>query len=68
MNTNTGPGDIEVVQSSVALTPNLEAMWCELQERADASMFISWSWIGTWLASVPASIDVQASREGIDVR
>ena len=68
MNTNTGPGDIEVVQSSVAQTPNLEAMWCELQERADASMFISWSWIGTWLVSVPASIDVQvlrAERRGV---
>jgi CelD/BcsL family acetyltransferase involved in cellulose biosynthesis len=62
MNNITGTGDIEVVQSSAAQTPNLQAMWCDLQQRADASMFISWSWIGTWLASVPASIDVQLLR------
>ncbi len=62
MNTATGPGDIEVFQSGVAQAPNLEAMWCELQERADASMFTSWSWIGTWLVSMPTSIDVQVLR------
>ena len=68
MNPPTNRGDIEVLQGSVAQAPNLEALWCELQERADASIFISWSWIGTWLASVPASIDVQvlrAERHGV---
>jgi CelD/BcsL family acetyltransferase involved in cellulose biosynthesis len=62
MNPDTGQDNIEVFQSGVAQTPDLEAMWCDLQERADASMFISWSWIGTWLTSVPAPIDVQVVR------
>lgn len=62
MEIKIGPGDIEVTQGRVAHTPMLESLWRELQDRADASMFISWSWIGNWLASLPDHIDVQVVR------
>jgi CelD/BcsL family acetyltransferase involved in cellulose biosynthesis len=33
----------------------LQAEWCELQARADHSFFLSWTWISTWLNSLPAA-------------
>jgi CelD/BcsL family acetyltransferase involved in cellulose biosynthesis len=33
-----------VVQSAL-----LEPIWCDLQSRSEASFFLSWDWIGTWL-------------------
>jgi CelD/BcsL family acetyltransferase involved in cellulose biosynthesis len=44
-----------------SLTPvddlgGLSAQWRALEARADASFFQSWSWIGTWLASLPAGL------------
>jgi CelD/BcsL family acetyltransferase involved in cellulose biosynthesis len=53
---------IDVFLTSAAQTPDLEAMWCELQARADTSLFLSWSWIGCWLVSLPPHIDVQVVR------
>jgi CelD/BcsL family acetyltransferase involved in cellulose biosynthesis len=62
MSTLPSPSAVDVVMTRAAETPNLQALWRDLQERADASMFISWTWIGSWLASLPADIDVQAVR------
>lgn len=60
--TETITGDIKVFQTPAAQTPNLESMWRELQDRADGSFFISWSWIGAWLAGLPSDLEVQLVR------
>jgi CelD/BcsL family acetyltransferase involved in cellulose biosynthesis len=44
-----------------ALT-ELESQWRELEARADASFFNSWSWIGHWLARLPSHIKPQLVR------
>jgi CelD/BcsL family acetyltransferase involved in cellulose biosynthesis len=62
MNTEMRPSDIKVFRTGVAQTPNLESMWRDLEMRADTSVFISWSWIGNWLGSLPGAIDVQVLR------
>jgi CelD/BcsL family acetyltransferase involved in cellulose biosynthesis len=36
-------------------TAALEAGWCDLAERAQASFFQGWGWIGCWLRQLPAS-------------
>jgi CelD/BcsL family acetyltransferase involved in cellulose biosynthesis len=46
---------------SVELTParglaGLAEDWRSLEARADGSFFLSWRWIGTWLAELPAAI------------
>lgn len=59
---------IDVRLSALTHTPDLDFLWCELESRADASMFLGWSWIGCWLASLPAHIPVQvlrAERQGL---
>lgn len=40
----------------------LESVWRELEQRADCSFFTSWSWIGVWLANLPAHIKPQLLR------
>ncbi|WP_114861481.1 GNAT family N-acetyltransferase [Azospirillum brasilense] len=30
-----------------------ETIWIDLERRADGSFFLSWQWIGNWLASLP---------------
>lgn len=62
MNNEASPGDIKVSLTRVAQTPNLAAMWRDLEDRADMSVFISWSWIGNWLESLPADIDARVMR------
>lgn len=42
----------------IALEPlegpgKIEALWTDLERRADGSFFLSWHWIGNWLASLP---------------
>ena len=32
---------------------NLKELWTDLEARADGSFFLSWHWIGTWLAFLP---------------
>jgi len=36
--------------------PDLEAIWKDLEARADGSFFLSWHWIGCWLRHLPASV------------
>jgi CelD/BcsL family acetyltransferase involved in cellulose biosynthesis len=33
----------------------VSVQWKELEERSDCSFFLSWDWIGTWLATAPGS-------------
>lgn len=61
---------IQVLTTLVAETPELEEVWCDLLERSDASICLSWSWIGCWLASLPSQIHVRvvrAERHGLVV-
>lgn len=36
---------------------DLATAWRALEQRADCSFFLSWSWIGAWLAELPAEIE-----------
>ena len=62
MHNDAGPDEIEVSSQAATQTPHLGAMWCDLQARADASIFISWTWIENWLACLPDRINVQVLR------
>ncbi len=47
--------------------PGLGAAWRSLEQRADGSFFLSWRWIGSWLAELPAGIEplcLRARAEG----
>lgn len=50
---------IDIRLCPAATVPELETLWRELESRAEASIFISWSWIGIWLANLPSHIEVQ---------
>jgi CelD/BcsL family acetyltransferase involved in cellulose biosynthesis len=47
-------GPLSTVITSQYSVAELQAEWCELQSRAEHSFFLSWTWIGTWLNSLPA--------------
>jgi CelD/BcsL family acetyltransferase involved in cellulose biosynthesis len=64
MNANASPQNFEQTPTLVPLTTSiasqfdmaeLQAQWCALQARAEHSFFLSWTWIGTWLNSLPAA-------------
>jgi len=45
------------VESSVIVHPEeLKPQWLDLQSRADGSYFLSWGWIGTWLAQIAVDL------------
>jgi CelD/BcsL family acetyltransferase involved in cellulose biosynthesis len=46
--------DIDLV--SLERVPDLKQRWTELEERADASFFLSWLWIGNWLDCLPQGV------------
>src|SRR5665213_3235508 len=48
--------------TEIADIGDLEAQWRDLETRADASFFQSWSWIGTWLAGMPAGLTPLVAR------
>lgn len=43
---------------------SLERWWRDLESRSDASFFLSWTWIGTWLELAPVNPAVLMAREG----
>jgi CelD/BcsL family acetyltransferase involved in cellulose biosynthesis len=47
----------------------LESGWRELEARSSRSFFLSWAWIGTWLATLPAEFRplLVSAREGARV-
>ncbi len=44
----------------------LEPQWRALEENADGSFFLSWSWIGTWLQSLKAPCLLLRIRDGAE--
>ncbi len=62
MTPTTNCDSIQVLTTSVAGTAELEEVWSDLLARSDASIFLSWSWIGCWLASLPSHVQVQVVR------
>ena len=59
------PFDALNVQVDMVPLPDRDAlasMWRELETRADRSFFLSWSWIGTWLAAVDSRPDLIIAR------
>lgn len=55
---------IEVSLAPIDDLSSLGQAWRDLEQRAEASFFQSWSWIGTWIALLPAELrpEVLAAR------
>lgn len=56
--TATGPSAVTAQVRLVDLPPAavLEALWRDLEDRADGSFFTSWDWIGPWLHCLPEDL------------
>ena len=48
---------IEIEMEPARDWPHLGDEWRALEQRADGSFFLSWRWIGAWLAELPAEIE-----------
>jgi CelD/BcsL family acetyltransferase involved in cellulose biosynthesis len=48
--------------------PVLEHDWRELEHRSDASFFLSWHWMGTWLDCLPADVATRLLRVTLEGR
>ena len=58
-----GPsGKLAASLSALPGTALLEPLWRELEQRADASFFQSWHWIGTWLDCLHAGTAAEMLR------
>jgi CelD/BcsL family acetyltransferase involved in cellulose biosynthesis len=57
---------IDVVLEAPPPTEVLAAWWRELESRSDATFYTTWSWIGSWLAILPADLQpkVLLARQG----
>ncbi|KAA0575018.1 GNAT family N-acetyltransferase [Azospirillum sp. Sh1] len=58
--TATGPAasaEIRISLHPLPSLPELALAWTELESRADSSFFLSWTWIGSWLAQMPDGIE-----------
>lgn len=55
-------GDISFAFRKLTDPQSLRADWCDLEERADGSFFLSWNWIGCWLETVTAEVFVLEGR------
>lgn len=53
---------MNVVMEKIGTLSALEKEWTDLETRADASFFISWVWIGTWLHTLPGDIETYFIR------
>ncbi|MFT3664468.1 GNAT family N-acetyltransferase [Piscinibacter sp.] len=59
--------DIRVELTAAPPIAELAAQWTELEARAGAGFFLSWTWIGSWLRSLPAGLKprlLRAQRHG----
>jgi hypothetical protein len=45
----------------------LEAMWTDLERRSDATFYLSWSWIGSWLEEAGPADYVLVGRSGDEI-
>lgn len=58
---------IDIEMLSITHVDNLYGLWRELEARSDGSFFLSWQWIGNWLAFLPPKAHPHvliASRQG----
>lgn len=46
----------------------LQPRWDDLAARSDHTFFLSWGWIGPWLATLPATVDVELVQARADDR
>lgn len=56
---STTPTDIRIALHPLPPMPELARAWTELEGRSDSSFFLSWTWIGSWLAQMPDGIQPQ---------
>lgn len=48
--------DMTVTLDEMPAITKLESIWQSLERRCQPSFFVSWSWIGTWLSSLPEQV------------
>ena len=60
------PGALEVSLSPAPNLATLEKVWRDVEAVSEARYFVSWGWIGTWLATLPADVrpDLVTVRQG----
>lgn len=56
LGTRSAMGAFTVELAHLPPLETLQTVWRDLQGRADSSFFVSWAWIGRWLAHLPAHI------------
>ncbi|MBB5987686.1 GNAT family N-acetyltransferase [Sphingobium lignivorans] len=55
---------LTVTQEPLPSLDALEPRWCALADRADASFFLGWTWMGSWLRATGARPDLVSVRDG----
>lgn len=56
---------VQIELVPVPPTAALAGEWRRLEDRSDASFFVSWSWIGCWLQTLPDTVDLRLLRASI---
>ncbi|PWC39189.1 GNAT family N-acetyltransferase [Azospirillum sp. TSO35-2] len=51
--------DIDIALHPLPPAEALRRLWTDLEARSDSSFFLSWLWIGPWLALMPAGVEPQ---------
>ncbi len=59
--------DIRVTLEPLPDLDHLAALWQALEQRADNAFFLSWAWIGTWLAMISRRPELVIARVDGDV-
>lgn len=61
-------GDLSFTLGPASMVPELAQLWRDLETRADGPFFLSWNWIGAWLAlSGVAPLLLTARLDGVVV-
>ena len=58
---------LQVTRTALADAGKLQGEWEELEQRSDASVFLSWQWIGCWLAVYQPPVEVIRVMSGTDL-
>ena len=61
------PRALKVTRTALTDTLALQREWEELQQRSDSSVFLSWQWIGCWLAVYQPPVEVIRVMSGADL-
>ncbi len=59
---NPPPAAIRVTIEPLPELAGLQPLWCALEARAEASFFLSWHWIGPWLATLTRPPELLVAR------